>query len=228
MGGWMGIAWPILFIVAMIAAGILGPQTHSTSEELAALGQPHIGHMNMLLHSMMAIIGLLGMGWALGLNSVMQSEKRSPLATLATTFGVAGFALVTAMLMVQGSVQSGIAEDFVKLTSDADRTATIVAFRAVRSVDLGLDFTWDIFIAWCMILFGVAMLRTRTFGKFWGGFGIVVAAVLFVRDMQSAPHPAQPDISLVSFIWFIGVSIKMLFFAREKLPQLGAQIVGSR
>lgn len=216
----MGIAWPVLFIGVMIAAGILGPQTHSTSEELAALGQPHIGQMNMLLHSMMAIIGLLGIGWAMGLNSVMQSEKPSPLATLAAIFGVAGFALVMAMLMVQGSVQSGIAEDFVKLTSDADRAATIVAFRAVRSVDLGLDFTWDIFIAGCMILFGAAMLRTRTFGKFWGAFGIVVATVLFLRDMHSAPHPAQPDISPISFIWFIGVSIKMLLFARRKLAQL--------
>jgi hypothetical protein len=234
LGGWLGIAWPILFVVVMVAAGSLGPQTHSTSEELAVLAQPHIGHMNMLLHSLMAMIGLLGIGWALGLNSVMQSEKRSPVATLAATFGVAGFALVMAMLMVQGSVQSGIAEDFVKLTSDADRAATIVAFRAVRSVDLGLDFTWDIFVAWCMILFGMAMLRTRTFGKFWGGFGIVVAALLFVRDMQSAPHPAEPDISPISFVWFIGVSIKMLLFARRKPPKIPetekaiAQPLGSR
>lgn len=219
LGGWLGIAWPILFVAIMIAAGSVGPPTHSVSEELAALGQPHVGHLNMLLHSLLAISGLLGIGWAVALNFVLQSERSSRAATLAATFGVAGFVMVMAMLMVQGSVQTGIAEDFAKLTSDADRAATIAAFRSVRSVDLGLDFTWDIFISWCMILFGAAMLRTRTFGKIWGGLGILIAAILFVRDMQSAPHPARPDISPISFVWFLGVSIKMLLFAGQKPPQ---------
>lgn len=219
LGGWLGIAWPVVFVIVMIIAGHVGPQTHSVSEELTALGQPHVGHLNMLLHSLLAMIGLLGIGWAVALNVVLQFERQSPAATLGATFGVAGFAVVMAMLMVQGSVQTGIAEDFGKLTSDADRAATIAAFRSIRSVDLGLDFTWDIFISWCMILFGVAMLGTRTFGKLWGSLGIAIAVLLFLRDMQSAPHPAEPDFSPISFIWFIGVSIKMLRFADPKLPQ---------
>jgi hypothetical protein len=218
LGGWLGIAWPVLFIVVMVAAENVGPQTHSVSEELAALGEPRIGHLNMFLHSLGAMIRLLGIGWATALNSVLQWERRSRTATLAATFGVAGFALVMAMLIVQGSVQSGIAEQFAKLTSDVDRAATIAAFRSLRWVDLGLDFTWDIFIAWSMILFGMAMLGTRSFGKLWGSLGIVLAALLFVLDVWSAPHPAEPDISPISFVWFIGVSIKMLLFARQKPP----------
>jgi hypothetical protein len=226
LGGWLGITWPILFLLVMLLAATAGPQTHSTVEELAALGQPHNGQVNMLLHSLGALIGLLGIGWVFGLNSVMQSEKRSPVVTLATAFGVAGFALVVAMLIVQGSVQSGIAADFVKATSDVDRAATIIAFRAVRWVDLGLDFSWDMFIAWSMILFGAAMLRTRTFGKFWGILGIVIAAVLFTLDVRSAPWPAEPDISPISFIWFIGVSIKMLLFARRNLAHASEGVRG--
>jgi hypothetical protein len=219
LGGWLGIAWPILFVVVMILAQSLGPEDQSISEELAALGQPRIGHLSMLLHSLAAMVGLLGIGWAVALNFVLQSERRSRAATIATIFGVAGFALAMAMLIVQGSVQSGIAEQFAKLTSDVDRAATIAAFRSVRWVDLGLDFTWDIFIAWCMILFGTAMLGTRTFGKLWGILGIGIAVLLFALDVRSAPHPAEPDISPISFVWFIGVSIKMLLFARQNPAQ---------
>jgi hypothetical protein len=214
LGGWLGIAWPVLFIVVMIAAEMIYPPSHSTAEELAALAQPHTGYFSMLLHSLAAIIGLLGIGWAVALNSVLQSERPSRVATLAVIFGVAGFTVVTAMLIVQGSVQTGIADQFAKLTTDVDRAATIASFRSVRWVDLGLDFTWDIFIAWSVILFGVAMLRTRTFGKFWGILGITIAASLFVLDVRSAPWPAEPDISPISFIWFLGISVKMLLFAR--------------
>jgi len=225
LGGWLGIDGPILFVAVMVTSGSIGPQTHTLSEELAALDQPHIGHLNMLLHSLGAMIGLFGIGWAVALNSVLQSERRSRAGALAMTFGVSGFVLLMAMLMVQGSVQSGIAEQFAKLTSDADRAAMLAAFRAVRWVDLGLDFTWDIFVAWSMILFGTAMLRTPTFGKFWGSLGIVIAALLFARDMWSAPHPAKPDISPISFLWFIGVSVKMLVFARRKpVPATGTGV----
>jgi len=217
LGGWMGIAWPALFIVVMVAAEMTYPPSHSTAEELAALAQPRAGHLSMLLHALAAIIGLLGISWAVALNSVLQSGRPSRAATLAAVFGVAGFTVVTAMLIVQGSVQTGIADQFAKLTSDADRTATVAAFRSVRWVDLGLDFTWDIFIASSMILFSVSMLRTRAFGKFWGLIGIVIAGVLFALDMRSAPWPAEPDISPISFIWFIGVSIKMLLFARRQM-----------
>lgn len=215
LGGWLGIAWPILFIVVMVAAETTGPPYHSTAEELTALGQPHVGHLGMLLHSLAAMIGLLGIGWAVALNFVLQSERRSRAAILAATFGVAGFAVVMAMLIVQGSVQTGIAQQYATLTSDADRAATVAAFRSVRWVDLGLDFTWDIFIAWSMILFGIAMLKTHTFGKFWAILGIIIAAFLFALDVRSAPNPAEPDISPISFIWFVGVSIKMLLFARR-------------
>jgi Domain of unknown function (DUF4386) len=223
LGGWLGIAWPLLFIVVMGAAEMTYPPSHSLAEELTQLSQPHIGHASMLLHSLGAVIGLLGIGWAVALNSVLQSERPSRSATLAAIFGVAGFAVVTAMLVVQGSVQTGIGDQFAKLTSDADRAATIAAFRSVRWVDLGLDFTWDIFIAWSMILFSVAMLRTRTFGKLWGVLGIVIAATLFALDVRSAPWPAEPDISPISFIWFIGVSVKMLLFARQKTVHMTDQ-----
>jgi len=47
LGGWMGIAWPVLFIVIMMIAGMVGPEAHSSSQELSALGQPRFGHLKL-------------------------------------------------------------------------------------------------------------------------------------------------------------------------------------
>ena len=221
VGGYLGIAWPILFILVMVLAERIGPQSSSAAEDLAGLAQPRVGQLSMLLHALGAMIGLLGIGWAVSLDRVLQWEARSRASTLAATFAVVGFSLASAMLIVQGSVQTGMAEQFAKLASDADRAFAVFVFQSLRWVDLGLDFTWDIFIAWSMILFSVAMLRTRTFGRVWAVLGIVTAALLFSLDVRSAPHPAEPDISPISFIWFLGVSVKMLLFGHCKLSETG-------
>jgi hypothetical protein len=210
LGGWLGIAWPLLFVVVMIVAGSVGPQTHSAAEELAALSDPRIRHLDMLLHTLIAGVGLLGIGWCLGLYRVLQAERPTRSATIAAVFGVVGFSILAAMLLVQGSVFAGMGEQFTKLTTDADKNAAVAMFRAVRWVDLGLDFTWGIFISWSMILFGITMLGSRRFGKLWGLAGIVIAVPLFAMDVWNAPHPAEPDLGPVSFIWFVAVSVKML------------------
>jgi hypothetical protein len=216
LGGWLGIAWPLLFVGVMVASSAVGPQTHSLAEELAALGDPRTRHLDMLMHTLMALVGLLGIGWCVGLYRFLQTERPTRSGTIAAVFAVAGFAILMAMLIVQGSVFAGIGEQFSKLTTDAEKSAAVAMCRAVRWVDLGLDFTWDIFIAWSMILFGIAMLGSRRFGRLWGALAIVIAVPLFALDVWYAPRPAEPDLGPVSFIWFLGVSTKMLLYARKE------------
>lgn len=216
IGGWLGIAWPLLFVAVMVASNVIGPPTHSLAEELAVLRDSKARHLDMLLHTIAAGIGLLGIGWSVGLYKVLQSERPSRSVAIATVFAVVGFSFFVAMLIVQGSVYSGMSEQFSKLTTDADKAAAVAVFRAIRWIDLGLDFTWGIFISWSMILFGIAMLGSRHFGKLWGVLAIVIAVPLFAMDVWHAPHPADPDFGPVSFIWFMGVSVKMLVYARKE------------
>ena len=210
LGGWMGIAWPVLFVAIIAVAGLIGPETHSAAEELAALGSPGSRRAEMFMTMLMAAAGLLGMGWCAGLNKLLQSGRPSRSGTLAMTFGVTGFAILAAMIVVQGSVFAGLGEQFGKLTSETERSAAVAIFRALRRVDLGLDFTWDIFISAAMILFGVSMLRNPHFGKVWGISGILIAGFLFSRDIWSAPHPSDPDLSFFALLWIAAVAIQML------------------
>jgi len=210
VGGWMGIAWPVLFVAIITVAGMIGPATHSAPEELSALGSPGSRRAEMFMTMLMAAAGLLGMGWCVGLNKLLQAGRLSRSGTLAMTFGVTGFAILAAMIVVQGSVFAGLGEQFGKLTSDAEKSAAVATFRALRPIDFGLDFTWDIFISASMILFGVAMLRNRHFGRVWGISGIPIAGFLFSRDVWSAPHPSDPDLSFPALIWIAAVGIQML------------------
>lgn len=210
LGGWLGITWPCLFIGIMIAAELVGPKTHSAAEDLLAWTDPHNRRVDMLLHTFGGFVGLLGIGWCLGLNEWLQAERPSLASRLAMAFGIAGFSIATAMLIVQGSVQAGMGEQFAKLPSDAEKIAAVPMLRSLRLVDLGLDFAWDIFIAWTMILFGTAMLRSRHFGKIWGLIGILISGFLFSLDVWSAPNPAEPDLSFLALIWVVAVSIQMV------------------
>ena len=210
LGGWLGIIWPFLFVGIMIGAELVGPKTHSAAEDLVAWADPHNRRVDMLLHTLGGIVGLLGIGWCLGLNEWLQADRPSIASKLAMAFGIAGFSIATAMLIVQGSVQAGMGEQFAKLVSDAEKSAAVPMLRSLRLVDLGLDFAWDIFIAWTMILFGVAMFRSRYFGRLWGLAGILISAFLFILDVWSAPNPAEPDLSFLALIWVVAVSIQMV------------------
>ena len=210
LGGWMGIAWPVLFAAIIVVAEMIGPQTHSAAEELAALGTPGSRRLDMFMHMLFGMTGLLGIGWCVGLNKLLQAGRPSRSATLAMIFGVAAFSIMAAMVVVQGSVFAGLGEQFGKLTSEVDKSAAVNTFRALRRIDIGLDFTWDIFISWSMILFSVSMLRNVHFGRLWGISGILIAGFLFSRDLWSAPHPSDPDLSFLALIWIAAVGIQML------------------
>jgi len=217
LAGWFGVLWPCLFLAIVVGAELFLPKAHSTAEDLVTWTNLHNRRMDMLFHTVAAIVGLLGIGWCVGLNEWLQAEKPTILSKLAMVFGIAGFSIFTAMLIVQGSVQSGMGEQFAELTSDAQRNAATAMLRSLRLVDLGLDFTWDIFIAWAMILFGGAMFHTRSFGKYLGVAGILISAFLFSLDVWNAPNPAEPDLSFVALVWVVAVSIQMLRHSRTPL-----------
>lgn len=213
LGGWLGIAWPLLFIAVVIYSQAFGLESLSAKQLLSA--SPATRHATMFLHTIYALLGLLGIGWSIGLNRVLQAERSNLSGTLAMAFAVVGFATLAAMVIVQGSVMVGMGKTYASAQSEVGRNAVLNTYHALRWIDQGLDFAWDIFIAWAMILFSVAMLRHPTFGKLWGIFGIGVAAPLFALDVWYAPEPATPDLGVISFIWFLGVSVKMLIYAHR-------------
>jgi len=91
-------------------------------------------------------------------------------------------------------------------------------YRSLRSIDLGLDLVWNVFICISLILFGISMLRSRHFGPVFGMAGIVIGIALLTLNIITAPNPPGSaglvDLGPFAGLWFMVVSIQMLRVAK--------------
>ena len=133
---------------------------------------------------------------------LLASERATLAGQLAAVANVAAGALVTAMLLVQISVD------------DVEAELAPVVNDAFEHVEFGLDLSWDVFLVAGTILFGLAMVADARFGLRFGLPGIVVAAALYVLNFASFPTPPA-DAGLVDLgplvgLWYAAVSVQAL------------------
>lgn len=133
---------------------------------------------------------------------LLASERATLAGQLAAVANVAAGALVTAMLLVQISVD------------DVEAELSPAVNEAFEHVEFGLDLSWDVFLVAGTILFGLAMVADARFGLRFGLPGIVVAAALYVLNFASFPTPPA-DAGLVDLgplvgLWYAAVSVQAL------------------
>ena len=133
---------------------------------------------------------------------LLASERATLAGQLAAVANVAAGALVTAMLLVQISVD------------DVEAELSPAVNEAFEHVEFGLDLSWDVFLVAGTILFGLAMVADARFGLRFGLPGIVVAAALYVLNFASFPTPPG-DAGLVDLgplvgLWYAAVSVQAL------------------
>lgn len=89
------------------------------------------------------------------------------------------YAIVTIMLLVQGSVSYYAME----LGSD------LSLFRLLRAVDLGIDLAWDVFMGASLLLTAGVMWGHSRFGRWWSLPAWVFGTLLIVFNGMTAPIP---------------------------------------
>ena len=133
---------------------------------------------------------------------LLASERATLAGQLAAVANVAAGALVTAMLLVQISVD------------DVEAELSPTVNEAFEHVEFGLDLSWDVFLVAGTILFGCAMAADGRFGLRFGLPGIIVGAALYVLNFASFPTPPA-DAGLVDLgplvgLWYAAVSVQAL------------------
>ncbi len=120
------------------------------------------------------------------------STKHRPSITnqLGLIFGICAPVLVSAMLTVQMSLVSYMGKYYTPL-EQAVRESQINIWRAVDSVQLGLDVAWDMFILPTVILFSIGIMRHPAFGKIFGGIGVVFGIVGLGAEHRYLSNPAD-------------------------------------
>ena len=148
-------------------------------------------------------------------------RQESALNQAAVIFGIAAPVLVSAMLCAQMSIVSYM-DRFYRPLDEVTRLAQINIWRAVDSVQLGLDVAWDMFILPTVILFSIGIMKHPAFGRIFGGIGVVFGVVGLVLNIGTFPIPpinvGLPDIGPFVVTWYV-ILFALLIRAHRKTQQ---------
>jgi hypothetical protein len=138
---------------------------------------------------------------------------------LAVITGICAPVLVSAMLTVQLSLVSYMGKYYHPLEQSL-KEAQINIWRAVDSVQLGLDVAWDMFILPTVILFAIGVMRHPAFGRVFGTIGLVMGVVGLFLNMFTFPTPpinvGLPDIGPFVVSWYL-VLFGLMIRAHRKM-----------
>lgn len=140
-----------------------------------------------------------------GLYQFLSRERASMWNQLAVILGIGAPVLVSAMLTVQQSMVSYMQRYYHPL-DEITRQAQINIWRAVDSVQLGLDVAWDMFILPTIILFSLGVMRDAAFPRWFGFIGLVLGIGGAFLNIFTFPTPpidvGLPDVGPFAMIWY--------------------------
>lgn len=152
---------------------------------------------------------------SIGLYFLIKIHGKTMTLQLALLFNIIGGTIVNLMLVVQMAIRISVIK-YLKDFDDATTRETInLVFNIVDKVQLGLDVSWDMFIAGGTFFFAINMLNHPRFGKLIGGVGILVAIALLILNLITFPEPPAEagfmDLGPFVGIWYLVVTIIVFF-----------------
>lgn len=215
VGGTCGVLGILLYIALALSDPYIGPQTKTTQEFLAVWGTPKYVAVNMALHFIFAGIAVLWLVSFVGINRLLGAERPGVIVNIGTLLGIIACVVMAQMMIVQGSVMSKMGQAFLSATSESERQSAVALYRGLRFIDYGMDLTFDMFLFSAWILLAFSMLRHRSFGRVFGGIGIVLFGLAAITNLSTAPDPPAFDLGPVAALWALAVYIQMLRTAKS-------------
>jgi hypothetical protein len=187
---------------------------------LTLMGRSPNVQINMAGHIAIGFAFLLFAVALLGVRRLMEIEKPRISVTLGTLFGIISCPIMTVQMLVQGTVMVKLGKMCAAAADEPERQTIILLYRGLRNFDIGIDLAFDMFFFPAWILLGLAMLRSRSFGKVLGAFGLIFFAVTAVLNLWSAPTPPRLELSPIGALWVLVVFNRMLRSAKSlKVPE---------
>jgi len=158
--------------------------------------------------------GPLLMVASLGLYQLLKLNRKTVTLQIATVSNILAGTIVNMMLVVQLAVHRAMYGYLDGITDESVRETVQWVFRGVDKVQLGLDVSWDVYIALGSFLFALNMLSHPRFGRIFGYSGMVIAAALMWLNLSTFPTPPGEsglvDLGPLLGIWYLGVSVRTL------------------
>jgi hypothetical protein len=154
----------------------------------------------MLIFPVLLVVGHVG------LYHFLSKHRQSFANQAAVIFGICAPVLVSAMLSVQMSLVAYM-DKYYRPLEEAAKESQINIWRAVDSVQLGLDVAWDMFILPTVILFSIGIMKHPAFGKIMGIIGLVFGSVWLVLNIYTFPIPpidtGYMDVGPFVVFWYL-------------------------
>ena len=147
---------------------------------------------------------------SVGLYKFIQLHRKTVSLQIAMVSNIIAGTLFCVMLVVQMALRFPML-DRIERTGD-ESVREIVNW--IWNVDLGLDLSWDLYIALGTFFFALNMLRHPKLGKIVGGIGILVTVAMLGFNIYTFPDPPADaglfDLGPFVGLWYLLVTILVL------------------
>jgi len=169
---------------------------------------------NKLTVVLASLFGPLLLVASLGLYFFLKAHRKTVTGQLAVISNIIASAMVSLMLIVQLSVNLSMDKLIDSAGEGISEATKKWIWQVVDKVQLGMDVSWDIFIAIGTILFGVTMMKHPRFGKIFGSLGFLIGNFLLVFNLSTFPTPPG-DAGLIDFgpavgLWYLAAALLVL------------------
>lgn len=192
-----------------LVSGITGLSACSVYILLSAVSLPQL-----LTVVFAAAFGVLLSIASVGLYHLLKISRKTVTLQAALMCNALAGAIVNMMLIVQLTLRSFMQLDINAARDESAREILRWIWSAVDKVQLGLDVSWDVYIALGTFLFALNMLRHPRFGKIFGGAGMLITLLLLAFNLYTFPIPPGEanlvDLGPAVGLWYIAVGIQTL------------------
>ena len=178
-----------------------------------------------------SLFGPLLMLASLGLYFFLKADRKTITGQLAVLSNIIASAMFTLMVIVQLSVNLSM-EGLMDSAGEGISEATQKwVWQVVDKVQLGMDVSWDGFIAIGTILFAVTMMKHPRFGKIFGLIGFFIGHFLLIFNLSSFPNlPGDAgliDLGPATGLWYFVAALLVLrslkWFDRQIFKSAGGE-----
>ncbi len=186
-GGLAGIAAGIFFVLTIVTLIAFGPSTTATAAQLAARF-PDVRTGLVVGNGFYFLVSVALVGLALGLYQALR--KRNPGLAL---FGTVLFVLGIGVTFVEDTTQIAF-DPLSNLYNAPGATASTQAtvalmWQATQGIFNQFDVAATLLLSTGLIVLGLAMIKSRTFGKVFGGMCAAFGVAQTSAYLSSRPIP---------------------------------------
>jgi len=161
-----------------------------------------------------SLFGPLLMTASLGLYFFLKAHRKTVTVQLAVLSNIIAASIVSLMLIVQLSVNLSMPGLMASAGEGISEATKNWIWQVVDKVQLGMDVTWDIFIAIGTILFGAATMKHPRFGKIFGLCGFLIGHFLLIFNLATFPTPpgdaGMIDLGPAVGLWYLAAALLII------------------